>query len=119
MSRIIIETPFPLEVQENDHWSLPIGIDNLAIIGIPANSVFHFAVFDKKRNLILNRPNLTTSLISGENFITVTGLPADTLGHGGKDMFWELQAKTPAPDNKYYTIATGPFDIRKTYIANA
>jgi len=117
MSRIIIEEPFTLEVQENDNWELPIGIDDLPLALIPTNSVFHFAVLDMKKNVIINRPNLTSSLISGENFITVTAVPSDTLGHGGKDLFWELQAKTPS--NKYYTIATGPFKICKTYIANA
>jgi hypothetical protein len=117
--RIIIEEDFPLEVQSNDHWEIPIGIDDLATLPdpIPVNSVFHFAVFDTKKNVIINRPNLTATLVSGENFITVSGVPEDTLAHANKCLFWELQARTPS--NKYYTVAKGKFTIHKTFIANA
>jgi hypothetical protein len=116
--RVIVEKEFALEVQENDNWVIPIGIDELATLPdpIPTDSTFHFTVFDRYKNEIIDKPNLLAELDGDENFIKVIGAPSDTLGHSRKCMFWELQVKTN--DDRYYTIGRGSFIIHKTFIKN-
>lgn len=123
MARLIIKTPFPLEVQENDHWVIPIYVDEIFDLTdplIPSNSVFHFAVIDKRKklnNTIINKPNLTATLVSGQYILSINGTPIDTANHAQKDLWWETQVKTP--DNRFYTVMNGPFKIIKTFIVNA